>query len=703
MQMKIFKIPLVATAAVVVSLGALAADTKTPTWTILYYGHGDHNLSPSLADDLLKIEKVGSSDTFRIVGQLDFDASRAEDNQAYGLPAELNRGVTRVLFQKSDDDEHFTSKPLERLPELNMDEPHVLQEFLEWGFRKYPADRYAVILSDHGGQWEGFGGDSQDGTLNDSRGITTVEIAAATRTAMKECGIGELAFFGFDACLMGAIEVLDCFHGICGNFIACPEIDFGDGWGYTAALGWLKEHPDAAGNDFGKVEVAAWRDLHMQDQKDSDLTLAAHACYDMTKYPAVRDAFAKFAGRLANEVSPSNLLIYRERRFATEYSIPSGDGLCLPAEIIDLGAFAHAFAKAEKASPALRQAAARLEEAIAALVVEKAIGVDKLGAMGLSVWYPLLPVFDEEETTVGGEEATAGGEEEESWEEEAGGEEGEDEGEEESTSVVNVEEMKEDFHNRFREYRKMPLFICSPWPSYLEKVMRASEKLPDDALDIKAAFRKRRLKSGETLHLPVTIQDSPGSFLLHGTLYARRGKTDTYISYGEVVTLPLSGVARTAVDWKAGLIHLVGGGKSTPLAFYPVDIAGEYQTAWAKLYPPGKGGKAIDMRFIVRVKDNRARLVQVVQDEDELSPVPVRLEKGMRIRPVYWTELRKGPDSDKWQEGTMAGRTAIPVTGDGAVAFEFRPIAKGGYTLELSAEDVAARYGETCPIYLKID
>lgn len=75
--------------------GALAAE-KTPTWTILLYGHGDHNLSGSLANDLRKIEEVGSSDTFRIVGQVDFDASRVEDNDEAGLPAALDSRSSSV-------------------------------------------------------------------------------------------------------------------------------------------------------------------------------------------------------------------------------------------------------------------------------------------------------------------------------------------------------------------------------------------------------------------------------------------------------------------------------------------------------------------------------------------------------------------------------------------------------------------------------
>ena len=45
-----------------------------------------------------------------------------------------------------------------------MDNADTLIDFINWGITKYPAKRYGLVLWDHGGQWTGYGGDSQNGT-----------------------------------------------------------------------------------------------------------------------------------------------------------------------------------------------------------------------------------------------------------------------------------------------------------------------------------------------------------------------------------------------------------------------------------------------------------------------------------------------------------------------------------------------------------
>ena len=44
-----------------------------------------------------------------------------------------------------------------------MDDPEFFGEFLDWGFSNFPAERYGLFFLDHGGSWQGFGGDEQDG------------------------------------------------------------------------------------------------------------------------------------------------------------------------------------------------------------------------------------------------------------------------------------------------------------------------------------------------------------------------------------------------------------------------------------------------------------------------------------------------------------------------------------------------------------
>jgi len=656
---------------------------EKPTWTILIYGHGDHNLSISLVDDMIKMEKVGSSDTFRIVCQADFDASQKDDNAAYGLPEELSKGVSRFLMTQSDDENALVSKPVMRLPELNMDDPDVLFEFLDWGIKTYPADRYAIVFSDHGGQWFGFGGDSQDGTCDDSTPLLPEDIAQTIRKALTKHDIKKVDFITFDACLMGGIEVIDYFRGLCDCFIACPELDFGDGGNYEDALGWLKKHPDATMEEYGKVEVKAWEKLHMDNGKISDLQMGAHAAYDMKKYPAVREAFLHFSKTLVTEFSPKNMILPRMRRLTAEYDAGNN-----PPDYIDLGGFAKGFASANKVSAGMKKNASALAEAIEAMVIAKAIGEDKLGASGLSIWYPLLPSANgtgEE----GGEAESEGGEAEEE-----SGEEGEEEEGEEGEAEQSSEAAKEALLKYFDGYKKIALFRECSWANYLEKVLKESDCHEEDQMEMKLSGITKKLAASDTFKAAALIKETPGAFQLHCSLFRPegKGKTKKYIAYGEVATIRLNGSGKYPVKWKPALMHLAGEtGKSLPLAVYPMNATGEYWYSYAEMKLPGRK-KTSDILLVIRVKNGKPQLVNVLEDSEKLSPVSIKLRKGAAIIPVYIETERKGKDPDKWQRWSFSskGSVVVPEKRIEGLRIEFLPLKPGRYLMDFELENVAA-------------
>jgi len=51
---------------------------------------------------------------------------------------------------------------VESVGEVDMGDPQTLIDFVTWAVQKYPAQKYALILSDHGGGWTG-GDPSQAG------------------------------------------------------------------------------------------------------------------------------------------------------------------------------------------------------------------------------------------------------------------------------------------------------------------------------------------------------------------------------------------------------------------------------------------------------------------------------------------------------------------------------------------------------------
>lgn len=257
--------------------GAVAESTKT--WTIFVYGHGDHNLSGSLANDLNKMAAATIGDDINLVVATDWNAGEVRDSETgekYPTGTEwylvAGGGATSLLMTEA---------------EQNLDEPTNLTNVISYAFENYPAERYGLIMWNHGGSWNGgYGGDVQDGTLDAPRGMTAVEVADAISSGLSAAGLTgtqPLDFLAFDTCLMGGAEVAYLMRGLAKTYIANAELDFGDGWNYTDTLTSLANNVNMTASEFAAMEVAAWETLH-SSASYSDVLLRSHMAIDMTKF-----------------------------------------------------------------------------------------------------------------------------------------------------------------------------------------------------------------------------------------------------------------------------------------------------------------------------------------------------------------------------------------------------------------------------------
>ncbi|MGL4790225.1 MAG: clostripain-related cysteine peptidase, partial [Anaerotignaceae bacterium] len=81
----------------------------------------------------------------------------------------------------------------------DMTDPETLSNFINYGVSNYPADRYMLILWDHGGG--SLGGFAYDQRFPSSSAMTLSEIDQALSTSDVY-----FDFIGFDACLMATLE-----------------------------------------------------------------------------------------------------------------------------------------------------------------------------------------------------------------------------------------------------------------------------------------------------------------------------------------------------------------------------------------------------------------------------------------------------------------------------------------------------------------
>lgn len=113
------------------------------------------------------------------------------------------------------------------LPQLDCTKTSTLSDFIKWGTRAYPADRYILLFWDHGGgAIYGFGYDEWNS--DESAALTIDEM----QQAFKEAGVF-FDFIGMDCCIMSSLEVGCAFYDYCDYAILSEDFESGLGWDYT--------------------------------------------------------------------------------------------------------------------------------------------------------------------------------------------------------------------------------------------------------------------------------------------------------------------------------------------------------------------------------------------------------------------------------------------------------------------------------------
>ena len=132
---------------------------------------------------------------------------------------------------------------LDDLGRTSMASADTLSDFIRFCAGNYPANRYSLILWDHGGgSVSGYGWDEV--YSNQHLDLTAIN------KALADGGV-KFDFVGFDACLMGSMEVAYMLEPYADYLIASEETEPGSGWYYTRFVNAL-----AANTSIDTVELA---------------------------------------------------------------------------------------------------------------------------------------------------------------------------------------------------------------------------------------------------------------------------------------------------------------------------------------------------------------------------------------------------------------------------------------------------------------
>jgi len=178
-----------------------------------------------------------------------------------------------------------------------MSDPDALEYFIDYSKRHYEADKYALIMWDHGGgSVSGFGYDENNPDEEDT--LTLKEIKQALRNVDDK-----LEFIGFDACLMSNFELAYTIKDKVKYLIASEELEPGSGWDYKKLFNQLSKNTSQDTVELGTYIIDNYIQSNDSFFFGSDATLSI---IDLSKMDNLYNNVETYLKEIRNEKFNSN-------------------------------------------------------------------------------------------------------------------------------------------------------------------------------------------------------------------------------------------------------------------------------------------------------------------------------------------------------------------------------------------------------------
>ena len=173
-------------------------------------------------------------------------------------------------------------------------DPETLTDFITYGTSNFPADRYFLILWDHGGgPVYGYGYDLWS---EDESALTASEL----KKALTDANV-HFDMVGFDACIMGCLEISSAVEDYADYLVASEDFESGYGWEYANWMNKLAEEPGIATPSLGAIIC----DDYSVESKEADSN-GILALVDLSQNKELRNAWVTFAYAHKNELLEYN-------------------------------------------------------------------------------------------------------------------------------------------------------------------------------------------------------------------------------------------------------------------------------------------------------------------------------------------------------------------------------------------------------------
>ncbi|MDD5334063.1 MAG: clostripain-related cysteine peptidase [Rhodoferax sp.] len=388
---RLLTILLFATTLLVACGGSSTGSPASPTTTVMVYiiGANLESEDGQASANIKEMMAVGSTANMTVViqtGGAKKDPGSEADTAKDPTRAIDWRRVQRYQVQKGTLSKLDDLGPDAKGTNVDMGSKATLQSFLAWGVKAYPADKYIVVLWDHGGGINsGIGSDEITGNA-----LSVPAIQESLQTVSQAQNI-KFEMVGFDACLMANAEVAASLANSTKYMVASQDLEPGGGWAWNGFLKFVTDNPAATGKDIG-AEIANSYLVKMNLAKQT-VTLSVTDLSKMAALSAATDGFATALQKYTVN-APASLIAWKQIAFARARSLDwqTAPILAMSTDLVDMASFpANVVTNINKyvgADQPLMDASDALYNALGAAVVYKIQNGSNLPASGLALYFP---------------------------------------------------------------------------------------------------------------------------------------------------------------------------------------------------------------------------------------------------------------------------------------------------------------------------
>lgn len=340
-------------------------DATIADWTLLVYMDADNNLEPYALTDLEEI------------------ASSAASVSSINVVVQVDRSDGYVISDIDDwsDTRRFAVQAgewveLGSIGEIEMGEPDQLASFISWGLNEYPARQTALVMWGHGSGWLG------------TAGLSISNLEAALSAGLADSEHEQFELIGFDACLMGQLDVFAAVQSYATVAVASEDLIPGNGWDYAGLLQQMAAQAVSDGAQLGQVIVDSYQTRYAVDGVN-DVTLAA---VDLRKIDAVTEAADALADVLLTDLAVHAPIVGDGRQGSGQIASKFGKGQDAVGAI-DFGRFSAILAQISP-DPTLRASAQAAVVAVENAVIANNHGSEIEFAEGIALYFPQRAAYN---------------------------------------------------------------------------------------------------------------------------------------------------------------------------------------------------------------------------------------------------------------------------------------------------------------------